>query len=616
MKNKIVGIFVCMILIVTAIHAVEIGTLANRIEVQKIPTSDGVGEDIFGKVSISGNSSLIRHNSIHYLSGWPQETAGPIDSSPVVADLDNDGEKEIIVGSGTADGPFNVYVFRSNGSLMDGWPISVSGGMWTSPAVGDIDDDGTLEIVMGVDSTPSVYIWHPNGTIYPGWPKNAGWVTASPTLADLDDDGDLEIIVGSTISVGFYNTAIVNIWHHDGTNVPGWPIRIQDYTHSYVEYSSAGVADIDNDGALEITMGIRTVLFPQDDWRSYLYVWHANGTLVDGWPVSPGRLGYIYSSPAIGDIDNDNDLEIITGSDNYLVNAWHHNGTYVRGWPKYIPLSWVRSQALGDVNGDGTIEIVSGSVGANAIYVWNGNGTLLQGWPQTTNGFIYSSPILGDIDGDRDIEIIASSFDHNVYAWHHDGTMVSSFPLETNGEIFSTPCVSDIDSDGYCELIVGSRDKNLYIWQLEGTYDEQVMEWPMFQHDRYHLGYYNHLPNTPTISGKTNGSIRTSYDYTIQTTDFDEDDMKYFIDWGDNNNSGWIGPYRIGQIASVNHSWDSKGTYAIKVKAKDQHGLESDWATLTVTMPYSFNRPILQFLELLFQRFPNAFPILRHLLGY
>ncbi|MFW6149157.1 MAG: hypothetical protein ACOC6D_04795, partial [Atribacterota bacterium] len=69
-----------------------------------------------------------------------------------------------------------------------------------------------------------------------------------------------------------------------------------------------------------------------------------------------------------------------------------------------------------------------------------------------------------------------------------------------------------------------------------------------------------------------------------------------------------------GKVITVNHTWDEKGDYTIRAKAKDTKDLESDWGTLDVTMPknkvFNFN-----LLEWLFERFPNAFPILRHLLG-
>jgi hypothetical protein len=63
------------------------------------------------------------------------------------------------------------------------------------------------------------------------------------------------------------------------------------------------------------------------------------------------------------------------------------------------------------------------------------------------------------------------------------------------------------------------------------------------------------------------------------------------------------------------HIWTTKGSFTIKVKAKDIYGNESDWGTLPVTMPLSYEPPHFQFLTWLFDRFPNAFPILRHLLG-
>jgi thiol-disulfide isomerase/thioredoxin len=128
----------------------------------------------------------------------------------------------------------------------------------------------------------------------------------------------------------------------------------------------------------------------------------------------------------------------------------------------------------------------------------------------------------------------------------------------------------------------------------------------------------NNLP--PTIpqapSGNTNGNVGTEYIYTTTTTDPNNDKVRYWFDWDDGTNSGWIGPYPSGVIVNATHTWKTKGTYNIKVKAVDPSNSESNWSnSLPITMPYSYN-PLLQFLELLFQRFPHAFPILRQLLGY
>ena len=129
-------------------------------------------------------------------------------------------------------------------------------------------------------------------------------------------------------------------------------------------------------------------------------------------------------------------------------------------------------------------------------------------------------------------------------------------------------------------------------------------------------GYnYNNPPNTPTITGEISGAKKTSYDYTIQTTDPEENKVEYYIDWDDGTHN-ITDFYKSGEEISISHKWDKKGNYSVKVQAIDILGAESNWTMLTVTMPYSYNKPITQFLELLFERFPNAFPLLRQLMGY
>ena len=125
-------------------------------------------------------------------------------------------------------------------------------------------------------------------------------------------------------------------------------------------------------------------------------------------------------------------------------------------------------------------------------------------------------------------------------------------------------------------------------------------------------------PLTPEKpSGPTPGKINVEYSYTTSTIDQQQDQIYYLFDWGDGTNSGWGGPYESGVIAEASHKWNKRGSYMIKVKAKDIHGKESDWSDpLPITMPYSHNTLTSQFPELLCERFPNAFPILRQLMGY
>jgi hypothetical protein len=126
----------------------------------------------------------------------------------------------------------------------------------------------------------------------------------------------------------------------------------------------------------------------------------------------------------------------------------------------------------------------------------------------------------------------------------------------------------------------------------------------------------NQPPLAPMIHGPPHGKVGQLYTYTFNSTDPDTDTVYYYIDWGDNGTSGWIGPYASGTIVPQSHTWMNKETYLIKAKAKDIHGNESNWSTLQVKMPFSYELPHLRFFDWLFDRFPHAFPILRHLMGY
>jgi hypothetical protein len=77
-----------------------------------------------------------------------------------------------------------------------GWPQAAEADLFSSPAVGDLDGDGDLEVVIGSDEA-KVYAWHANGSKLTDWPKQTELsVKGAPALANLDDDAELEVIVG------------------------------------------------------------------------------------------------------------------------------------------------------------------------------------------------------------------------------------------------------------------------------------------------------------------------------------------------------------------------------------------------------------------------------------
>jgi hypothetical protein len=94
-------------------------------------------------------------------------------------------------------------------------------------------------------------------------------------------------------------------------------------------------------------------------------------------------------------------------------------------------------------------------------------------------------------------------------------------------------------------------------------------------------------PSTPIISGPDQGKPGVPYLFIFTSTDPDGDALMYYIEWGDNTSSGWIGPYSSESPAAITHTWNSKGTFTIRAKAMDSIGVESDWGTFQVKMPNS-----------------------------
>jgi hypothetical protein len=87
----------------------------------------------------------------------------------------------------------------------------------------------------------------------------------------------------------------------------------------------------------------------------------------------------------------------------------------------------------------------------------------------------------------------------------------------------------------------------------------------------------NNPPTAPTITGPPKGKFGKEHNFTFQSTDPEENDVYYYINWGDGTNSGWIGPYASGEKITQSHAWSTKGTFQISTKAKDVFGAESNW---------------------------------------
>jgi hypothetical protein len=201
--------------------------------------------DVMNKINVLEKDANGFHNvtmdadSFPNFPGFPKHVSGTSIEGAIFCNMDSDPEMEIVFNA-----TYNIYAFNLDGSSVPGWPKTVSYPLEGAPSFGDIDGDGQGEIVAtghGLTSGGQIYAYKKNGNPVTGFPINNGYSTRTPVLADLDNNGTMEIVVNERVS------RVVTVYKGDGTVYPGWPRPINN-----VPASSAAVGDITGDGQPEI----------------------------------------------------------------------------------------------------------------------------------------------------------------------------------------------------------------------------------------------------------------------------------------------------------------------------------------------------------------------------
>jgi hypothetical protein len=443
-------------------------------------------------------------------SGWPAELAQNTSSSVVVADIDGGNHIELACGADVQ------YAWHGDGTeLVDGdqdprtnGPISLYGrstitGFAATPAIGDLDGDGTLEIANVGFTQDTLYVWRADGTLFPGWPKSVldhgtplNW--GSPLITDLDQDGGhLEVVLWAA------NGGNLFAWHDNGVELvdgdqnPETDGVLVNISGNSFNYGSPAVAQLDADQELEILVPINF----SPGHIGAIYAFNIDGTPVPGWPFLTGGGGNnseVSSSPAVGDLDHDGEEEIVVSCERDFGSIYviKRDGTVAPNWPRLAAArtsqSRLPSPVLADVDGDTFLDVIFPDTDG-VLRVMDRNGIPLPGFPVTyyvnppAEG-TQSTPAVGDIDGDGQLEIVFGDEAGRVHAYNHDGTLAAGFPIQTNGEVRGTPALWDVDRDNRIEVAVAGFDGNVYVWDLAADFQPTRLPWPFFRHDTRNTG--------------------------------------------------------------------------------------------------------------------------------
>ncbi|MFH1442316.1 MAG: S8 family serine peptidase [Candidatus Omnitrophota bacterium] len=325
------------------------------------------------------------------VAGWPQHYDGPISyegfssivfgNSTVINDMDNDGKPEMamkgyVVKSWDSSWHTDslLFLFNSDGTLVDGWPLTLTGGY------GDSCSD--------------------------------------PIVADLNNDGKKEVLVWTSI-FGLMAYA------KDGQMMPGWQIsNVLQYSKNAVnEYYDAGrpaVADLNKDGKYEIAIR---------DSNGWLYLFDNLGHLLDKVLIyetdTPGSPGVEMLAV---DINRDGVVELAagysTGGGFDFYQCEGNNLVKIQDFLE-LQLPWGTNFVIADINNDKEMELIAavGNGFEGKISAYNFDGQCL--WSKTLS-FLVGGVVLTDLDNDGKMELVSLAADYScggigIVAWDLDG---------------------------------------------------------------------------------------------------------------------------------------------------------------------------------------------------
>ena len=330
-----------------------------------------------------------------------------------------------------------------------------------------------------------------------------------------------------------------------------------------------------------------------------------------GWEINEGTELVVYpdEGETVYDFEADqavNDIDLSTGK--YYQGFYRFNdesqeqypdGVFLRGAQLDGTEDWVNSwETLVHITGATNPDVKADN--GNCFLVYEINGGI--GCHYSNNNGVSFNNV--NIANNGNYPSVSATGENVVVAYIKNGNIYNSISDDGGATwIESSVPTNDLDNSAIEQKHCVDVSSSYITWTDTRNGENSVY------FDRVELAG----PNTPMISGPSNGKINRNHDFTVTTTDPSGQDVSYFIDWGDGSDSGWLGPYSSGTGVTESHRWTEEGSFTVRAKAKNTEDIESGWSTLTFSAtknkPY-INTPILNFLE----NHPHLFLILRQLM--